>query len=382
MTEPGPPTLWEQPTRTVEPPKRPRTDPWTVILSVLGGVLLGTAVTFAILAQVGVFEEPTPTTIPGPSLTAPAPTGPPPTLGEDVTVADVAARVIPSTVFIESSGFLRSGSGSGVVYREDGYIVTNHHVVDGASSLSVVFADGARYPATLVGSDPLTDLAVLRVDRRDLTPVDLGSADTLTIGEPAIAVGSPLGLEGGPTVTSGIVSALDRALQVRRGEFLYGLVQTDAPIAPGSSGGALVDAEARLIGITTAIAVSDVGAEGLGFAVPVEQMVGVVEDLIATGTVNHARLGIEGTTVWARRDDGAEYPVGVGVTRLQPESPFGLSGGQVGDVITKIAGKPVTTIDDLLGALRRLRAHQSIPIEIIRADGTRTIDVALGSMSP
>ncbi|HEX6946903.1 MAG TPA: trypsin-like peptidase domain-containing protein [Acidimicrobiia bacterium] len=380
MTEPGPPTLWEQPTRTtVEPPRRARTDPWTVILSVLGGVLLGTAVTFAILYQVGVFEEPTPSTIPGPSLSVPAPTGPPPTLGEDVTVADVAARVIPSTVFVESSGFLRSGSGSGVVYREDGYIITNNHVVEGANSLAVVFADGARFPATLVGTDPLTDLAVLRVDRRDLTPIDLGSADDLSIGEPAIAIGNPLGLEGGPTVSSGIVSALDRTLQVRRGEVLYGLVQTDAPIAPGSSGGALVDADARLIGITTAIAVSDVGAEGLGFAVPVEQVVGVVEDLIATGRVDHARLGIEGNTVWARQD-GSEYPVGVGVTRLQSESPYGASGGEVGDVITRIAGRQVTTIDDLLGALRRLRANQSIPVEIIRGEESLTLDVVLGSI--
>lgn len=379
MTDPGPPILWEQRSRAAEPPPRPRTDPWTIVLAVLGGVLLGTGVTFAILAKVGVFEPPTPTTVPGPSLTTPAPTSPPPTLGDEVTVASVAARVIPSTVYIEARGFLSAGSGSGVVYGADGYIVTNHHVVAGASSLSVVFADGARYPAVLIGSDPLTDLAVLRVDRRDLTPIDLGSADTLTIGEPAIAVGNPLGLEGGPTVSAGIVSALDRALDVRAGERLYGLVQTDAPIAPGSSGGALVDAGARLIGITTAIAVSDVGAEGLGFAVPVETVVGVVEDLIATGRVAHARLGIEGTTAWAR-DGGAEYPVGVGVTRLPSDSPYGASGGSVGDVITSIAGRRVNTIDDLFAALRRLRANQSIPVEVIRGDQSLVLQVALGGV--
>lgn len=378
MTEPGPPRLWEQPARSVEGPQRAKTDPWTVVLAVLGGVLLGTAVTVAILTSIGVFEEPVPTTVPGPSLSVPSPTGPPPTLGEEVTVSAVAARVIPSTVFIETSGFLRAGSGSGVVYQDDGFVITNHHVVAGASSLAVVFADGARYPATLIGSDPLTDLAVLRVERRDLAPIDLGHSDSLVIGEPAIAVGSPLGLDGGPTVTAGIVSALDRALEVRRSEFLYGLVQTDAPIAPGSSGGALVDANAQLIGITTAIAVSDVGAEGLGFAVPVDLMVGVVEDLIATGTVNHARLGIEGTTVWARRD-AAEYPVGVGVTRLQAQSAFGQSGGQTSDVITEVAGRQVTTLDDLLATLRRLRAHQSVPIRIIRGESSETLDVVLGS---
>jgi putative serine protease PepD len=380
MTDFGPQRTWE-PAQTDPGPKRPKADPWTVVLSVLGGVLLGTAVTFGILGSIGVFEEPAPpTTQPAPVLSAPSPTGPPPTLGEDVTVAAIAQRVIPSTVYIQRSGFLTTGSGSGVVYNEDGYIITNHHVVAGASNLSVVFADGARYPATLIGTDPLTDLAVLHVERADLTPIDLGTSDTLAIGEPAIAIGNPLGLEGGPTVTVGIVSALDRALQVSRGETLYGMVQTDAPIAPGSSGGALVDARARLIGITTAIAVSEVGAEGLGFAVPVDQMVGVVEDLIANGRVEHARLGIEGTTAWAR-SDGAEYPVGVGVTRMPSPSAYETSGGLVNDVITEIAGRPVNTLEDLLAILRRLRGGQSVPVRILRGTTDQTLDVVLGSLN-
>ena len=133
-------------------------------------------------------------------------------------------------------------------------MITNHHVIDGASDVAVIFADGARFPAIIVGSDPVTDLGVLLVDREDMTPLEIGSSDHLTIGEPAVAVGNPLGLEGGPTVTTGIVSALNRTLRVDGRQELFGLVQTDAPIAPGSSGGALVDAEARLIGITTAIA--------------------------------------------------------------------------------------------------------------------------------
>lgn len=378
MTEPQ--RLWEQPTQAER--ARSKADPWTVVLSVLGGVLLGTAVTFGILTSVGVFEEPAPpTTQPAPSLSVPSPTSPPPTLGQDVTVSAIAARVIPSTVFVESAGFLRAASGSGVVYQDDGYIVTNHHVVAGSGSLAVVFADGARYPATLIGSDPLTDLAVLKVERRDLAPIDLGTSDTLAIGEPAIAVGSPLGLDGGPTVTSGIVSALERALEVSRGDTLYGLVQTDAPIAPGSSGGALVNANGQLIGITTAIAVSEVGAEGLGFAVPVDLMAGIVDDLIRTGEVRHARLGIDGTTVWAVRD-GAEYPVGVGVTRLQQGSAYGASSGLANDVITEVAGRPVTTLDDLLAALRRLRADQSVPIRILRGNESSTLDVVLGGLNP
>lgn len=382
MTESGEETTqrsWEPP-QPETPPSKKASDPWTIVLGILGGVLLGTGVTFAILGYVGVFEEPVPPTIPPlPPLTAPPPTGPPPTLGEVVDAAAVAQRVVPSTVFVQTSGFLLEGSGSGVVYGTEGYLVTNHHVVSGAGSLLVVFADGARYPATVVGTDPVTDLAVLRVDREDLTPIDLGVSANLAIGEPAIAVGSPLGLDGGPTVTAGIVSALNRALTVSRGQTLYGLVQTDAPIAPGSSGGALVDANARLIGITTAIAVSEVGAEGLGFAVPVDIMVGVVTDLIETGRVVHARLGIEGTTAWAAAGE-AEYPVGVGVTRIPANSAFETYGGQINDVITAIAGVEVNTLDDMLAVLRRLRADQNVPVEIIRGDSPMALQVVLGRL--
>lgn len=382
MTEPGHDLFqrnWEPPEPVDTKPKR--TDPWTLLLGILGGVLLGTGVTFAILGYVGVFEEPVPPTVPpAPVLTAPPATGPPPTLGDVITAAAVADRVIPSTVFVQVSGFLLAGSGSGVVYGDEGYIVTNHHVVTGAGSVSVVFADGARYPARVIGTDSVTDLAVLKVEREDLAPIDLGVSANLAIGEPAIAVGSPLGLDGGPTVTAGIVSALNRALAVSRGETLYGLVQTDAPIAPGSSGGALVDANARLIGITTAIAVSDVGAEGLGFAVPVDMMIGVVTDLINDGRVAHARLGIEGGTAWAPSGD-AEYPVGVGVARIPIDSAFEAHGGRVNDVITEIAGVPVNTLDDLLAVLRRLRAGQNVPIRILRGDAAQTLDVVLGRLS-
>ena len=191
-----------------------------------------------------------------------------------VDPAAVGATVIPSIVTVQvgstqNGEFVATGSGSGVVF-DPSHIITNHHVIAGATEVSVTFADGARFPARVIGSDPVTDIAVLLVDRADLTAVEIGSSASLSIGEPAVAVGNPLGLPGGPTVTSGIISALNRSLNVAGSDFLYGLVQTDAPIAPGSSGGALVDARARLIGITTAIAVSDVGAEGLGFAIPID----------------------------------------------------------------------------------------------------------------
>lgn len=351
-------------------------------MGVLGGVLLGTGVTFAILGFVGVFEEPPPPTVPAaPTLTVPVPdTGSSPLFADEVSVRSVAAVVVPSTVAVEVDSFLAEGSGSGVVFSEDGYIITNHHVVEGAGSVSVVFSDGARFPAEIVGSDAVTDIAVLRVEREDLTPIQIGSATSLSIGEPTVAVGNPLGLVGGPTVTTGIISAVDRTLEAG-GSDLYGLIQTDAPIAPGSSGGALVDSRANLIGITTAIALSDVGPADLGFAVPVDMVVGVVNDLIADGEVAHALLGISGQTAWAE-EGGAEYPVGVLVEEITGGSAYEEAGGQVNDVIVAVDGHEVESIEALLARLRLLRAGQSIPVRILRGDGSTTLEVTLGRLSP
>ncbi len=355
-----------------------RSDPWTIVLGILGGVLLGTGVTFAILGFTGVLEEPTPPTLPPPPvLTVPPTTGPPPTFEDAETAAAVAEKVATSTVFVEAASLFRGGGGSGVIYGEDGYVITNHHVIDGSEQLHVTFSDGARFPAELIGSDPVTDLAVLRVSRSDLTPIEVGTSQYLAIGEPAVAVGNPLGLEGGPTVTLGIISALDRSLNIPPGETLYGMVQTDAPIAPGSSGGALVDGRGRLIGITTAIAVSDVGAEGLGFAIPVDMAIGVVNDLIAEGEVRHALLGISGRTARAEQG-GAEFPVGVGINDVMPGSAYDTAGGQVNDVITEFAGADVTTIEELLSTLRRLRAGDVVEARILRSDDQLLLSIELG----
>jgi S1-C subfamily serine protease len=364
------------------PPKERVRDPWAIAMGLIGGALLGTGITLAILGYVGVFEEPTPPTIPpAPTLTVPSPTSPPPTFGDTASVASVAARVIPSTVAVDVSSFLQGGSGSGVVYGDSGYIVTNHHVVEGAGEIFVVFSDGARFGAEVVGSDPVTDIAVLLVQRGDLAPMPLGTASDLAIGEPAVAVGNPLGLLGGPTVTTGIVSALDRRLQMSFTEELVGLIQTDAPIAPGSSGGALVDGSGRLIGITTAIAVSDVGPEGLGFAVPVEIATGVANDLIQTGEVRHALLGIVGDTAWAQQD-GAEFPVGVLVDDVAAGSAYADAGGQVNDVILEVDGTDVRTIDSLLARLRQYRAGDVVPLRILRGDAETTMDATMGLLTP
>lgn len=376
MTSPLPPERVSPGRTDTESPAR-KADPWAIAMGIIGGVLLGTGLTFAILGYMGIFEEPTPPTIPpAPTLTVPS-AAPPPTFTDEVSAAAVAARVAPSTVAVEIDSFLVAGSGSGVVYGEDGYIITNDHVVTGADEISVVFSDGGRFPATVVGTDPVTDIAVLLVERDDLMPIEIGSADVLAIGDQAVAIGNPLGLEGGPTVTAGIVSALDRALVATGGADLYGLVQTDAPIAPGSSGGALADAQGRLIGITTAIAVSDVGSVDLGFAVPVEIALGVANDLISDGVVRHALLGINGDTAWAE-ENGAEFPVGILVNGVTGDGAYDLGGGQINDVIVEIDGYPVNTFETLLARLRRFREGQTVPVRILRGDANTTLDVTMG----
>lgn len=360
---------------------RPKVDPWTLILGILGGVLLGTGVTLAVLGFTGVFEEPTPpTNPPPPSLTVPPPTTAPAVTIVTGSATEVAERAIPSIVAVQvSGGLLGESGGSGVVYSTDGYILTNQHVVEASDAVVAVFADGGRWPAEVIGSDPLTDIAVIRVARPDLTPIEIGSSGDLRIGERAIAVGNPLALEGGPSVTQGIISALDRSLDVDGTTILFGLVQTDAPITRGSSGGALLDASARLIGITTAIAVSDVGAEGLGFAVPIDLAIGIANDLIEDGVVEHAFLGIRGDTVYVA-ENGAQYPVGVVVDEILPGSAFGEAGGQINDVVTAIDGEAVTTYDGLLTELRFRRAGDTVTVAVSRADSATELTVTLGRL--
>jgi S1-C subfamily serine protease len=296
---------------------------------------------------------------------------------EVTAVAAVAQRVLPSIVTVEvsqSSGttFVADASGSGVVYDAAGHVVTNSHVVGGAAQIRVIFSDGRTYPAELIGADPLTDIAVLRVAALGLTPIVIGSSRDRSIGDQAIAVGNPLGLEGGPSVTSGVLSAFNRRV-VTVDSQLFGMLQTDAPITRGSSGGALVDAEGRLIGITTAFGVSDVGAEGLGFAIPVELVTRVADDIIENGAASHAFLGIEGSTHFDERPDGAIAPGGVDVASVIDGTAADLGGLQGGDIILSFDDEPVVTLDGLVISLRFYRVGDSVTVTIVR--GAETLDL-------
>jgi len=299
------------------------------------------------------------------------------------SVADIAARVTPSVVRIEVVRHNRViGSGSGVIFRDDGHLITNAHVVEGGDSFRMVLSEGRTFEVDLVGADRRTDIAVLQPVRQfdfRFDPATLGNAGLLRAGETAIAIGSPLSLLGGPTVTVGVISATNRRLQSPQGDWLYELVQTDAPISPGSSGGALVDARGNVVGITTVIAVSEVGAEGLGFATPIEIARDVANDIIKWGRPRHGRLGITG-------QDAPEnflpptHSAGVLVQSVDPAGPSGTGGIQAGDVIVELDGQLVPDMGALVVDARMLQPGDLTTLRVWRDDKLITVTLEVGEL--
>jgi S1-C subfamily serine protease len=352
------------------------------LVGIVSGVL-GAALTLGVLAALGTFDRPE--TI----VQAPAPPGTSPPIviedGDPGRAAVVARKVVPSIVAIEVAAdngddtFSAFASGSGVVLSRDGLIVTNQHVIEGADLAQVVLQNGVVYQATVIGGDRVTDLAVLRIDAPGLIPIELGSTETLSIGDMAVAVGNPLGLPGGASVTVGVVSAFDREVTVGAGtnDRLFGMLQTDAPITRGSSGGALVDGRGRLIGITTAIGVTDAGAEGVGFAIPVELMTRITDELIDAGSVRHTFLGVWLEDFFTSRD-GAQIPNGAVVRSvIEPSGAFD-AGLREGDRLVAIDGRPIITKEDIINTLRELRVGDTISLEIVRDGSPSRVDVTLG----
>lgn len=291
---------------------------------------------------------------------------PQPTLvGARADVVSVAARVRPAIVQLKVERG-RSGSGSGVLFRSDGHVLTNAHVVEGATSVTVVLSSGREVPAQVEGSDPESDTAVVKIDGGPFPVADLGSTADLKVGQEAIAIGSPLGLTGGPSVTVGVVSALHRSVRTRTGQSLIDMVQTDAPIAPGSSGGALLDASGKVIGITTAVAVTDTGAEGFGFATPIDAARNAAEQLIATGKVVTVWLGVEGSDLDGATAKDLNLDGGAMVEKVKTDSPAERAGLAARDVIVRVDGKPITSMGMLVVAVRSHRPGDVLSVEIVR----------------
>ncbi len=323
---------------------------------------------------------------PSATSTPPTTSAPTTTTVDEPTLLDasaVGASVIRSVVTVQISGTAVNGqegpvgSGSGVVYDNLGHIITNDHVVAAGTSFEIVLSDGRVYPAELVGTDPTTDLAVLSITAQDLAAIALGNSDVLSVGDPAVAVGSPLGLDGGPSLTVGVISAFGRLVQTDATTRLYGMLQTDAPITSGSSGGALVDGAGQLIGITTAVGVSDVGIEGIGFATPVEVVTRVANEIIEGGTASAAYIGIRGDTSFADTTDGGSAPTGVVVVSVEPGTAAATAGIAADDVIAAINGDTVKTMNELVALLRRYGAGEMIEVTL---DNGTLVDVTLGQV--
>lgn len=297
------------------------------------------------------------------------------------TIVDIARRAQPAIVTMHVQTATGGASGSGVIIRSDGYVITNNHVTQGANQLSVELASGKSYPAGIVGADAETDIAVVKIDAgKELPVATLGSAKGLEVGQLGVAIGSPLGLTGGPSVTVGVISALGRTVQTRSGGTpLLDMVQTDAPISPGSSGGALLNDRGAVIGITTAIAVSEVGAEGLGFATPIDIAKRVADQIINTGKVVHPLIGIEGRTL--SQDDADQLGVegGAQVTRVQAGTPAETTGVRTGDAIISFDGQAVKNFDSLIVGLRAHAPGDTVEFVILRNGARMTVRLTLGA---
>jgi S1-C subfamily serine protease len=326
--------------------------------------------------------------------------------GTESTVGTVYRRVNRGVVEITVSGAVSAqpfappgtgteraqAQGSGFVIDDDGHVVTNQHVVDGAAEITVRFWDGSTASAELVGEDASTDLAVIEVDAPagKLHPLTLGRSDTLSVGDGVIAVGSPFGLEG--TVTSGIVSALHRQITAPNDFTIDDAIQTDAAINHGNSGGPLVDTSGRVIGVNAQIESAGGGSDGIGFAVPSDTIRPVVADLIADGSVSHAYLGVGVATVSEAAARELGMAAGVAITTVRDGTPAADAGLRAatdaaevdgtdvptgGDVVTALDGEPVETADELRRVVETKDPGDELEVTFVRSGATRTTTVTL-----
>jgi putative serine protease PepD len=362
-------------TPSARPARRTRRPPWPWIL-----------IPAVVVAGAGCTSTATSTSTTGATGTAAAGSV------ASCSVTTVAKDVLPSVVTIAASGAAGAGTGSGEVVRSDGYILTNNHVISPAANggkVEVTFSAGTTVPATIVGRDILTDLAVLKVKPPfDLKAIGLGSSDSVQVGQPVVVLGAPLGLSG--TVTSGIVSALDRTVEVPAendsSALLVSAVQTDAAINPGNSGGALVNCSGDLIGIPTAGATvpsstgeSSGGSIGLGFAIPVDLGKTIADEIISTGRVTHAFFGLQTVPIPQATAAEAGISEGLFVAGVVAGGPAAKAGLAQGDIITKLDGSPATTNVQLQELTLTKSPGDKVTVDYVRDGKAASTAVTLGT---
>lgn len=305
-------------------------------------------------------------------------------VSRELTVPEIVKKAKPSVVGISSRfGEKTVGTGTGIIMTEDGYIVTNAHVVknssDKAECVTVVLSDKSEYPAEIVGADSRTDLAVIKInaDAAKLSAAEFGDSSALSEGELAVAIGNPLGFELYGSVTSGIISALDRIITID--EYTMTLIQTDAAINPGNSGGPLLNSCGQVIGINSSKIISD-SAEGLGFAIPITSAKPVIDELMKNGFISgRPRIGISGEDV---TEEVALYyglPQGVYVRFVEKNSAADAAGIRSGDIIVSADGKPVKTMQELNAVKDRFKSGEELAVTVYRAKSRIEIKIILGS---
>ncbi|MEE9125474.1 MAG: trypsin-like peptidase domain-containing protein [candidate division NC10 bacterium] len=300
-------------------------------------------------------------------------------------VVGVVDKVGPAVVSIgvrkrtRSLRYGQEGAGSGVIIAPDGFVLTNHHVVEGAEDVQVRLTDGRSFSAHLVGSDPATDLAVVRAEASNLPTAELGDSDSLRVGQLVIAIGNPLGFQS--TVSTGVISALGRALRSQAGRLIENVIQTDVPLNPGNSGGPLVDSRGRVIGINTAMIFM---AQGISFAVPVNTVKWVVGELVTRGKVRRAYLGIAGQVrpIGRRiqRHLELQAATAVEVVSVEEEGPAHQAGVREGDLMLSVNEKSVASVDDIHRLLTGWTGGSPLSLTILRNGERLQVQVIPGEM--
>jgi S1-C subfamily serine protease len=304
------------------------------------------------------------------------------------SVPQLVAKVRPSVVQIVTRQisydiFLRptpsEGLGSGVIFDSRGHILTNSHVVEEAKQVQVLLPDGRKFPGKVMGKDALTDLAVVMVNGKDLPTSPLGDSSKLEVGEALIAIGNALGLEGGPTVTVGVVSALNRSIEDPSGIALGDLIQTDAAINPGNSGGPLVNLKGEVIGINTAVIPS---AQGIGFAIAINSARPIAKELLEKGKVVRPWVGIVPVSITRGLAAAYDLPVeeGVVVAKVEKGTPAAKAGLKAGDIITVLGGDKVRNVAELRSAIAKKKIGERVNVEINRNKKRSTVSLTLGKM--
>jgi len=375
---PGPPAWGEPPVAA----PRAATGRRPLLLAAATGALVGAVVAGVLVAG---FENNR--SGPGRTVTYSANTS---KIAKTGDVQSILAKVEPAVVSIRTrtlslGDFTKpvpgEGAGTGFIIGSDGVIVTNNHVVAGAQSIEVVFADDRKMPARVLGKDPSTDLAVVKVDAGGLPTAALGNSDQLKVGDDVVAIGNALALEGGPTVTQGIVSALNRTITAENGERLEHVLQTDAAINPGNSGGPLVNAAGEVVGINTAVAGD---AQNIGFSIAISPAKTIIDQLRQGQTQSRPFLGVQMFTVTPSiaQGLGLKATSGALIADVTAGSGAEVAGLQKGDVITAIDGKEVKAAEDVTAAVTAHKPGDQIKVTYRRGDATTDADVKLGERPP